>query len=148
MELESKIKEDLKEAMRKGDSVTRDVLRMLTSDIKNEAMKVRKELEDKDVLCVVRKNIKSRKDSIEQFVNGGREDLADKEREELAILEKYQPEQMSEDEIRSAVKKAIENLDEKDAKNFGLVMKESMKAVEGRADGVLVGKIVKETLIG
>ena len=148
MELESKIKEDLKEAMRKGDSVTRDVLRMLTSDIKNEAMKVRKELEDKDVLGVVRKNIKSRKDSIEQFVNGGREDLADKEREELAILEKYQPEQMSEDEVRSAVKKAIGNLDEKDAKNFGLVMKESMKAVEGRADGVLVGKIVKETLIG
>ncbi|MFA6897126.1 MAG: GatB/YqeY domain-containing protein [Patescibacteria group bacterium] len=148
MELESKIKEDLKEAMRKGDSVTRDVLRMLTSDIKNEAMKVRKELEDKDVLGVVRKNIKSRKDSIEQFVNGGREDLADKEREELAILEKYQPEQMSEDEIRSAVKKAIESLDEKDANNFGLVMKESMKAVEGRADGVLVGKIVKETLIG
>ena len=148
MELESKIKEDLKEAMRKGDSVTRDVLRMLTSDIKNETMKVRKELEDKDVLGVVRKNIKSRKDSIEQFVNGGREDLADKEREELAILEKYQPEQMSEDEIRSAVKKAIESLDEKEAKNFGLVMKESMKAVEGRADGVLVGKIVKETLIG
>lgn len=148
MELESKIKEDLKEAMRKGDSVTRDVLRMLTSDIKNEAMKVRKELEDKDVLGVVRKNIKSRKDSIEQFVNGGREDLADKERDELAILEKYQPEQMSEDEIRSAVKKAIENLDEKDAKNFGLVMKESMKAVEDRADGALVGKIVKETLIG
>lgn len=148
MELESKIKEDLKEAMRKGDSVTRDVLRMLTSDIKNEAMKFRKELEDKDVLSVVRKNIKSRKDSIEQFVNGGREDLADKERKELAILEKYQPEQMSEDEIRSAVKKAMEGLDEKGAKNFGLVMKESMKAIEGRADGVLVGKIVKETLIG
>ena len=148
MELESKIKEDLKDAMRKRDNATRDVLRMLTSDIKNETMKVRSELEDKDVLGVVRKNIKSRKDSIEQFSKGGREDLAEKEKSELAILEKYQPAQMGEDEIRIAVKKAIETLSESDAKNFGLVMKESMKDIEGRADGALVSKIVKETLIG
>lgn len=148
MELESKIKEDLKEAMKKGDNATRDVLRMLTSDIKNETMKVRKELDDKEVLGVVRKNIKSRKDSIEQFVKGGREDLAAQERAELPILEKYQPEQMSEEEIRVSVKKALANLDEKDAKNFGLVMKEAMKDIEGRADGALVSKIVKETLIG
>lgn len=148
MELESKIKEDLKEAMKKGDNATRDVLRMLTSDIKNETMKVRKELDDKEVLSVVRKNIKSRKDSIKQFVKGGREDLAAQERAELPILEKYQPEQMSEEEIRVSVKKALANLDEKDAKNFGLVMKEAMKDIEGRADGALVSKIVKETLIG
>lgn len=148
MELESKIKEDLKEAMKKGDNATRDVLRMLASDIKNETMKVRKELDDKEVLGVVRKNIKSRRDSIEQFVKGGREDLAAQERAELPILEKYQPAQMSEDEIRASVKKALANLDEKDAKNFGLVMKEAMKDIEGRADGAIVSKIVKETLIG
>lgn len=148
MELESKIKEDLKEAMRKGDNVTRDVLRMLTSDLKNEAIKLQKELDDKDVLGVVRRNIKARKDSIEQYATGGREDLAEQEKGELGVLEKYQPAQMSEDEIRSAVKSAIGNLSESDAKNFGLVMKETMKATEGKADGALVSRIVKETLNG
>lgn len=148
MELESKIKEDLKEAMRKGDNVTRDVLRMLTSDLKNEAIKLQKELDDKDVLGVVRRNIKARKDSIEQYAAGGREDLAEQEKGELGVLEKYQPAQMSEDEIRSAVKSAIGNLSESDAKNFGLVMKETMKATEGKADGALVSRIVKETLNG
>ena len=148
MELEDKIKEDLKEAMKKGDSETRDVLRSLTSDIKNEFIKTRKELEEKDVLNVIRRNIKSRKDSIEQFLAGGREDLAEKEKAELVILEKYQPVQMSEDEIRNAVKNAVARLDEKDAKNFGIVMKETMKDTEGKADGALVSKIVKETLIG
>lgn len=148
MELEDKIKEDLKEAMKKGDSETRDVLRSLTSDIKNEFIKTRKELEEKDVLNVIRRNIKSRKDSIEQFLAGGREDLAEKEKAELVILEKYQPAQMSEDEIRVAVKSAVARLEEKDAKNFGIVMKETMKDTEGKADGALVSKIVKETLIG
>lgn len=148
MGLESRIKEDLKEAMKKGDSVTRDVLRMLASDIKNEAIKLRRELDDKDVLGVLRRNIKARKDSIEQYAAGGREDLAEQEKGELEVLEKYQPAQMSEEEIRSAVKDAIGALGEDDAKNFGLVMKETMKATEGRADGALVSKIVKETLNG
>ncbi len=148
MELESKIKEDLKEAMRKGDNVTRDVLRMLTSDIKNEAIKLQKEPDDKDVLGVVRRNIKARKDSIEQYMAGGREDLAEQEKGELSVLEKYQPAMMSEDEIRSTVASAVGSLGEAEAKNFGLVMKEAMKATEGRADGALVSKIVKETLNG
>jgi hypothetical protein len=148
MELENKIKEDLKEAMRKGDSVTRDVLRMLTSDIKNEGIKLQKELNDKDVLGVVKRSIKARKDSIEQYTAGGREDLAEKEKAELEVLERYQPAQMSEEEIRAAVKNVIGTLAESDAKNFGLVMKETMKATEGRADGALVSRIVKETLNG
>lgn len=148
MELESKIKEDLKEAMRKGDNVTRDVLRMLTSDIKNEGIKLQKELDEKDVLGVIRRNIKARKDSIEQYAGGGREDLAEKEKAELEVLERYQPAQMSEEDIRGAVKNAIANLGEDDAKNFGLVMKETMKATEGKADGALVRRIVKETLNG
>lgn len=148
MKLEEKIKEDLKEAIRQGDNATRDVLRFLTSDIKNEAIKVRRELEEKDILAVVKKNIKSRKDSIEQFVKGGREDLADKEKSEISILEKYQPEQMSEEQIEVIVKDVVGRMDEKDSKNFGLVMKEVMKETDGRADGAVVSKIVKKTLIG
>lgn len=148
MKLEEKIKEDLKEAIRQGDNATRDVLRFLTSDIKNEAIKVRRELEEKDILAVVKKNIKSRKDSIEQFVKGGREDLADKEKAEISILEKYQPEQMGEEQIEAIVKDVVGRMDEKDSKNFGLVMKEVMKETDGRADGAVVSKIVKKTLIG
>lgn len=148
MELENKIKEDLKEAIKKGDTNVRDVLRMLSSDLKNEFIKSRKELEDKDVLGVVRRNIKIRKDAIDQFVQGGREDLAAKEKEELAILERYQPQQMGEDEIRSTVKGVVTRMEGADAKNFGMVMKEAMKEMEGKADGALVSKIVKETLIG
>lgn len=148
MELENKIKEDLKEAIKKGDTTVRDVLRMLTSDIKNETIKIQKELDDRDVLAVVRRNIKSRKDSIEQFSKGGREDLAEGEKAELAVLEKYQPQQMSEDEIRFAVEAVVARMEGDNAKNFGLVMKEAMKDVEGRADGTLVSKIVKEALIG
>jgi uncharacterized protein YqeY len=147
MELEEKIKDDLKEAIKTGDALKRDVLRFLTSDIKNEFLKTRKELDDKGVLAVVRKNIKSRKDSIEQYVAGGRDDLAEKEKNELSILEKYMPPEMSEDEIEIAVRNAVAKIDTGSAKNFGLVMKEVIKETEGRADGSLVSKIVKKTLI-
>jgi len=148
MKLEEKIKEDLKEAIKTGDNARRDVLRFLSSDIKNEFIKLRKELDDKDVLAVVRKNIKSRKDSIEQYTSGGRADLAEKEQAELNILENYMPQQMSEAEIEKVVADVVTNMNESDRKNFGLVMKEAMKATDGRADGGLVSKIVKKTLVG
>jgi uncharacterized protein YqeY len=148
MKLEEQIKEDLKDAIKSGDGEKRDVLRFLSSDIKNEVIKTRKELEDKDVLAVVRKNIKSRKDSIEQFTKGGRADLAEREQAELSILEKYMPEQMSEEEVEVIVKKTVEKMDAEQAKNFGLVMKEIMKETDGRADGAVVSAVVKKTLIG
>lgn len=148
MTLEEKIKADLKEAIKSGDDTTRDVLRFLSSDIKNEAIKLRKELEEKDVVNVIKRGIKSRKDSVEQYTNGGRADLAEKEQKEISVLEKYMPEQMSEDEIKAIVQKVIQNMDATQAKNFGLVMKEVMKETEGRADGSVVSKVVKETLVG
>lgn len=150
MELEEQIQEDLKDAIRNGDSARRDVLRFLSSDIKNEMIRIRgeREMEDKDVLAVIKKNIKSRKDSIEQFTRGGRADLATSELAEIAILEKYMPEEMSEVEIEAVVRRTLETMDAADAKNFGLVMKEVMKGTDGRADGALVSKIVKKTLIG
>ncbi|MFA7170074.1 MAG: GatB/YqeY domain-containing protein [Candidatus Paceibacterota bacterium] len=147
MELEYKIKEDLKEAIKCGDNFTRDVLRFLTSDIKNEGIRTREELDDKEVLAVVRKNIKSRKDSVEQFTKGGRADLAEKEKAELVVLEKYVPSEMSEDEIAAVVRRVLEKTDAEATKNFGLVMKEVMKEIDGRADGAVVGGIVKKTLI-
>ena len=148
MQLEDQIKEDLKNAIKSGDSATRDVLRFLTSDLKNEAIKTREVLGDKDVLNILKKNIKSRKDSIEQFVNGGREDLAAKEKAELSLLEKYMPAMMSEEEVARIVGETIANMDADAAKNFGNVMKEAMKATDGKADGSLVSQTVKKALIG
>jgi uncharacterized protein YqeY len=148
MTLEEKIKEDLNAAIKAGDTNTRDVLRGLVSDLKNEFIKTRTQLEDKDALAVVRRNIKSRKDSIEQFTAGGREDLAGKEKEEISILEKYVPQMMSEQEIETVVRSVISRMEGDAAKNFGLVMKEAMKETEGRADGSLVSQTVKRILIG
>jgi uncharacterized protein YqeY len=148
MKLEEQIKNDLKEALKAGDTQTRDVLRVLASDIKNEAIKAQRELEDKDIIAVIKRGIKSRKDSVQQFISGGRADLAEKEESEVAILEKYMPEQMSEQEVEGVVKKVVEKMDPASAKNFGLVMKEVMKEIDDRADGALVSQAVKKTLMG
>lgn len=148
MELEAKIKEDLKAALKGADTETRDVLRSLSSDIKNEFIKTRSELEDKQVLAIIRRNIKARKDAMEQFAQGGRQDLVAKEQAELTILEKYMPALMSEQEIEAIVNAVIAKMDEAEAKNFGSVMKEVMNQTEGRADGSLVSQMVKKALIG
>lgn len=147
MEIESRIKSDLKDAMKSGDTFTKDVLRLLVSEMKNKIINDRKEiLTEEDVLAVLKKNIKSRKDSIEQFVQGGREDLAQKEREEVAVLEKYMPEQMSEEQIAKVVKKVVSQMDASEVSNFGIVMKKVMSELNGQADGNLVSSIVKKTL--
>lgn len=148
MKLEEQIKNDLKEALKAGNAETRDVLRVLTSDIKNEAIKAQRELEDKDIVGVLKRGIKSRKDSIEQFISGGRADLAEKEKAEVSILEKYVPEQMSEQEVEDIVREVVDKMNPASAKNFGLVMKEVMKEIDGRADGALVSQAVKKTLMG
>ncbi|MDD3190103.1 MAG: GatB/YqeY domain-containing protein [Candidatus Pacebacteria bacterium] len=148
MKIEEKIKEDLKAAMKGGDKFKVEVLRGINSNIKNEIISKQKTLEDGDVVAIVKKNIKSRKDSIEQFSKGGREDLAEKEKAEVAVLEEYMPEQMGESEVESIVKKVIAGMNDTEVKNFGLVMKAVMKEAEGKADGNLVSGIVKKTLIG
>ena len=148
MKIEEKIKEDLKAAMKGGDKFKVEVLRGINSNIKNEIISKQKTLEDGDVVAIVKKNIKSRKDSIEQFSKGGREDLAEKEKAEVAVLEEYMPEQMGEAEVESIVKKVVAEMNDTEVKNFGLVMKAVMKETEGKADGNLVSGIVKKTLIG
>jgi uncharacterized protein YqeY len=147
MEIENRIQSDLKEAIKSGDSFTRDVLRLLSSDIKNKAINDRKELTDEDVLAIVKKNIKSRKDSIEQFTKGGREDLAAQERSEVELLEKYMPEQMGQQQIEEIVKKVLSEMDASESLNFGIVMKKVMVEIQGKADGSVVSEIVKKALI-
>ena len=146
MDLRDKIKNDLKDAMKSGDNVTRDVLRMLNSDIKNVEIDLKKELADDDVVKIIKRNIKSRKDSIEQYKKGNREDLAVQEEKELKILEKYMPEQMNEEEIRKIVIDIIKKSEASGASDFGKVMGVVMRETKGIADGNVVSRIVKEEL--
>ncbi len=146
MNLKERIKDDLKNSMKSGDNIVRGVLRMLFSDIKNVEISEREEISEEKIIEIVKKNIKSRKDSIEQYVKGNREDLASQEKAELKIIEKYMPAQMSEDEIRKIVINVISKSEAVSASDFGRVMGIVMKEVGNKADGNLVGGILKEEL--
>ncbi|MEA1937090.1 MAG: GatB/YqeY domain-containing protein, partial [Patescibacteria group bacterium] len=127
MTLKEKIKSDLKDAMKSGDGVTRGVLRLLSSDIKNEEIAGKKELANDDVLKIIKKDIKRHKESIEQYRAGGRKDSEEQEKKELGILEKYLPEQMSEDEIRKIVSEVVKKLGAASDADFGKVMGMAIK---------------------
>jgi len=149
MSLKEQIISELKESLKSGDSLKRDTLRFLSSAIKNvEIEKKRKDegLDDEETLEVVRRAIKQRKDSIEQYEKGGRSDLAEKEKKELEILSVYLPAQMDEEKIREEIKKVISDSGAGSQKDFGKVMGMAMKKLGGQAEGDLVKKIVQEEL--
>ena len=147
--LNEQILSDLKNALKSGDTFKRDVLRLLSGALKNVEIEKKKReegLNDQEVVEVIKKSIKQRKDSIEQYENGGRQDLADKEKKEIEVLSVYLPEQMGEEKVREEVKKVIAETGASSQKDFGKVMGMSMKKVQGQADGDLVKKIVEEEL--
>jgi uncharacterized protein len=149
MALKEKIVKDLKDAMLSGDTAKRDTLRLLDSAIKNaEIEKKKKEvgLNDEEILEVIRRSIKQRQDSINQFTQGGRADLAEKEKIELDILMPYLPAQLSEDEIRKVVKETIAAVGATGSSDMGKVMGQAMGKLKGQADGNIVRKIVGEEL--
>ncbi len=150
MLLKEKINSDLKEALKAGNAEKRDTLRFIVSAIKNaEIEKIKKEegLNDEEVIEVVSRQIKQRKDSVEQYKKGNRPDLAEKENKEIEILLKYLPKQLSEEEIRKEVKKTILQIGASSA-NFGKIMGEAMRNLKGKADGNAVKKILQEELSG
>ncbi|MFZ5982191.1 MAG: GatB/YqeY domain-containing protein [Patescibacteria group bacterium] len=147
--LKQKIVEDLKEAMKAGDTARRDTLRMIDSMVKNtEIEKLKKEegLTDEEVLEVIGRAVKQRKDSISQYESGGRADLADKEKAEVEILMNYLPAQMSEEDIRTVVRGIISETGAKTKAEIGKVMGMAMGRLRGQADGNLVKKIAEEEL--
>ena len=146
MNLKEQIENDLKSSMKSGDNIVRGVLRMLSSDLKNVEINERKKVSDEKIIEIIKKNIKSRKDSIEQYTKGNREDLADQEKKELKILEEYMPEQMSEDEVRKIVLDIISKSEAVSASDFGRVMGVVMKEIGNKADGNVVGGILREEL--
>jgi uncharacterized protein YqeY len=147
MGLKEQIPEDLKNALRNKNTLELSVLRMLQAALKNKEIDNKKEeLTDEGVISVVGAEIKKRRDAVREFEKVNRPDAAEQEKAEIEILMRYMPQQMSEDEIRAAVKNAIEEAQAQSMKDIGKVMKVLMPMVKGKADGAAVNKIVKEEL--
>lgn len=146
MGLRDQINEDLKAAMRSGDAARRDTIRLLTAALKQREVDERKALADTDVLGVIEKMIKQRRDSIAQFEQGGREDLAAKERQELALLQAYMPQAMGEAEVASAVAAAVAESGAAGPADMGRVMALLKPKLAGRADMGKVSAAVKAQL--
>ncbi len=146
----AQLQEQLKQAMLAKEEIKKSVLRMLLSAI--NYYEIQKggagyEASEEDVMAVIQKELKQRKDSIEQFTAGDRKDLADKETVELKMLEAYLPEQMGEEEITKLVTQAIAQTGATSVADMGKVMGALMPKTKGKADGSLVSKIVKEKLL-
>jgi|SRR5262245_39543442 len=144
MGLKDRLNEDLKTAMKASDKERVLVLRTLLADIKNEGIRQQKrdEISDADVVQVLTKAVKTRRDSIDQFEKGNRADLVERERAQIAIIEQYLPAQLSEAEIRSVVAEAIEEAGKAGKVDVGAVMKLAMAKLKGKAEGRVVQQIV------
>ena len=149
MALYQTISDDLKQAMKAGDVFRRDTLRLLQSAVKNVAIEKRKaasELSDTEVEDSIKKLVKQRKDSIEQYMAGNREDLAAKERDELALLSAYLPEAMPEAELQALVSEALAEAGITTKDKMGQAMGVVMKKIAGRASGDDVRRVVESLL--
>jgi len=143
--LKEDIFEDLKTAMKARDEVRVRTLRMVVAAIKNRLVD-KKDLGDEDVIEILAKEAKLRKDAIDEFTKANRVDLAQSEEEELGIIRDYLPEKLNEDELRTIILDAIEEQHINSASGLGLVMKMIMPKVKGRADGKIVNKMVRDLL--
>lgn len=146
MTLLSTLNDDMKTAMRAKDKERLAVIRMLKASIQNEEIKVGHVLNDDEELTILSREMKQRRDSLAEFENAGRDDLSEKVKVEIAIVEEYLPAQLSDDEIREIVKQAIAETGAASVKEFGKVMGVVMPQVKGKADGNQVNAIVKELL--
>ena len=146
MSLQDRVQSDIAVAMRGGDGLRRDVLRMVTSAAYNVEKKQGKPLTDDEYLAVLSREVKTRRESVEAFRAGGREDLASKEEAEIAILGEYLPQALSEDEIAALVREGIAATGASSARDMGKVMGWLSPRTRGRADGKHVSELVVQAL--
>tara|TARA_B100000965_G_scaffold156293_1_gene130218 strand:+ start:147 stop:590 length:444 start_codon:yes stop_codon:yes gene_type:complete len=142
----SDIKNDLKQAMLDKNDLVRDTIRMFLAEIQRFEIDNKEKVDDAKALQIINKMIKQRNDSISQFRSGGRDDLADKEQQEVDILSKYKPEQLSEEEVTKKVKDAIQDSGASSMQDIGKVMGVLKSSLAGSADMGMVSKIVKDEL--
>ena len=148
MALKERLDEDMKRAMRAKAQLELNTIRMLKSAIKYREIELGKPLEDAGVHVVIAGEIKRRRDAVEQYRAGNRQDLADKEQKEIEVLQAYLPQQLTEDELRAKVDEAVKKLGAQGMKDMGAVMKALLPEVQGRADGKVVSDLVKARLSG
>ena len=146
MTLRERLQDDTTAAMRSGDALRRDVLRMVQNSIYLAEKSKRITMSDDDVIGVLTREVKTRRESVDAFRKGGREDLAAKEEAEIAILSEYLPQALSEDEIEGLVREAIETTGASSARDMGKVMGWLSPRTRGRADGKVVSGLVAQAL--
>ena len=146
MAIRDELKKTLIQAMKGRDTARVEAIRYLNAVLTKKEKDSRQELDEKAVIGVISSLCKQRKDSIEQFKKGGRDDLVNKEEAELAFLQSLLPAQMSKDEVLSVVLKAIQTVGAKGPKEMGLVMKQVMQEISGKAEGQLISATVKVEL--
>lgn len=144
--LKAEIQENIKVAMRNKEKDLLMTLRMLSAAIKQKEVDERRDLSDADIISIIEKMIKQRKDAAEQYKKADRNELAEKELAEIEVIQKYLPEQMSEEDVKSCVKDAISASGAQNMQDIGKVMAELKPKVQGKADMGLVSKFVKEFL--
>ena len=147
MTLLQRLDGDLKTALRESDKLKLSAIRMVKAAVKNQQIEKGRDLSDEEIQSVISTLAKQRRESIEQFSKGGREDLADQERRELAVLQSYMPEQLSPAELDKIILQAIQESSAEGEKDMGKVMKVLMPRVRGVADGKIVNSRVKELLL-
>ena len=144
--LTEKVRADLTAAMKAQEKDRLSTLRMLQSALKNQQIDVGHELSDEEAMSVIRKAVKQRQDSIEQYTNAGRVELADKERAEMELLKTYLPAELSEEELEAGVREIIASTGAQSKKDLGKVMKEATARYKGRADGKKIQELVSRLL--
>lgn len=148
MSLLQQLTSDMVSAMKNRDKETLNVvrIRMLKAAVQNEQIELGHDLNSNEEIAVMAREYKQRKESLDEFEKAGREDLINQAKNELSIVEKYMPKQLSKDEVTKIVKEVIDELNASSMKNFGQVMGSVMPKVQGQADGKLVNQVVKEQL--
>jgi len=142
----ARLQDDMKAAMKSGDTLTRDTLRLAITDLKRRELDLARDLTPDEELAVMQKAVKSREDSVTQYDGAGRKDLADQERAEIGVLRRYLPQMLSEEETRALVTAAIQKLGVSSKKDLGQVMKAVLAEHKGRVAGGLVQKLAAELL--
>lgn len=141
-----RISEDMKQAMKNKDKVKLSVIRMIRSAIKYTEIEKQTTLSDEQILDVLTREVKQRRDSLQEFEKAGRQDLVENVQAELEILKQYLPQQLSEQELRNIIQSVIEEIGAKGKSDMGKVMSAVMPKVKGRADGKLINQLVQEYL--
>ena len=144
--LKQKLTDDLKQAMRGGDGVRRSVIRLVQAAIKNAEIARQATLEDADILGIMAKEVRQRKESIEAFKQGNRQDLVAQEEAELAILQEYLPQQITREEVMAEARRVIEEVGAQGLSDKGKVMPKLIAQLKGRADGREINAVVTELL--